>query len=187
MSVSFFVSVCTLSSFIFLKHTVLNKKQKCFIKLVKKLVTYTCLTLCDTLPCLHFANINQATDTGWECWFPQTRQTKGSHLVLFYMQSAKRGSERWGMGGLVLKQEMTSIVSAQLATMKEGASPLGGGGGGVVEVIRGTDLDLYKKNRLFTYLISRIGIFWMVFMNTLQEYGRNKTVMPFWTQRDEIA
>lgn len=129
MSVSFFVSVCTLSSFIFLKHTVLNKKQKCFIKLVKKLVTYTCLTLCDTLPCLHFANINQATDTGWECWFPQTRQTKGLHLVLFYMQSAKRGSERWGMGGLVLKQEMTSIASAQLATMKEGASPLGGGGG----------------------------------------------------------
>lgn len=46
------------------------------------------------------------------------------------------------MGGLVLKQEMTSIASAQLATMKEGASPLGGGGG-VVEVIRGTDLDLY--------------------------------------------
>lgn len=44
------------------------------------------------------------------------------------------------MGGLVLKQEMTSIASAQLATMKEGASPLGGGG---VEVIRGTDLDLY--------------------------------------------
>lgn len=31
---------------------------------------------------------------------------------------------------------------------------------GGVEVIRGTDLDLYKKkNRLFTYLISRIGIF----------------------------
>lgn len=47
------------------------------------------------------------------------------------------------MGGLVLKQEMTSIASAQLATMKEGASPLGGGGG--FEVIRGTDLDLYKK------------------------------------------
>lgn len=33
------------------------------------------------------------------------------------------------MGGLVLKQEMTSIASAQLATMKEGASPLGGGVG----------------------------------------------------------
>lgn len=184
MSVSFFVSVCTLSSFIFLKHTVLNKKQKCFIKLVKKLVTYTCLTLCGTLPCLHFANINQATDTGWECWFPQTRQTKGLHLVLFYMQSAKRGSERWGMGGLVLKQEMTSIASAQLATMKEGASPLGGGGWGN----SGYWLRfIQKKNRLFTYLISRIGIFWMVFMKTLQEYGRNKTVMPFWTQRDEIA
>lgn len=89
-----------------------------------------------------------------------------------------------GDGGLVLKQEMTSIASAQ-PWRREHHHLVGGG---FVEVIRGTDLDLYKKKLDYLLILYKQNMNILnVFMKTLQEYGRNKTVMAFWTQRDEIA
>lgn len=53
-------------------------------------------------------------------------------------------------------------------------------GGGFVEVIRGTDLDLYKKKLDYLLILYKQNMNILnVFMKTLQEYGRNKTVMAF--------